>query len=74
MANTPDPIDVLVGNRVRARRALLGMSQEKLGASLGVSFQQVQKYERGANRIGSSSLHRISLTLDVNVNYFFKAE
>ncbi len=52
----PNPIDVHVGSRVRLRRTLLGMSQEKLGEAIGLTFQQVQKYERGANRIGSSRL------------------
>lgn len=68
----PDPVDVHVGNRVRQRRTLLGMSQEKLGHALGLTFQQVQKYERGANRMGASRLHQISQILDVPVEYFFE--
>jgi len=67
----PHPIDVHVGNRVRVRRTLLGMSQERLGQALGLTFQQVQKYERGANRIGSSRLFEISKILDVPVPFFF---
>jgi transcriptional regulator with XRE-family HTH domain len=67
----PNPIDVHVGNRVRLRRTLLGMSQEKLGEALGLTFQQVQKYERGANRIGSSRLYDLANVLDVPVAYFF---
>lgn len=67
----PDPIDVHVGGRVRLRRLLIGLSQEKLGVALGLTFQQVQKYERGANRIGSSRLFRISQLLDVPVSFFF---
>jgi len=69
--STPDPIDVHVGSRVRMRRTLLGMSQEKLGNALSLTFQQIQKYERGANRIGSSRLYKLSHILDVPVNYFF---
>lgn len=68
----PHPVDVHVGKRVRARRTLLGMSQEKLGEALGLTFQQVQKYERGANRIGSSRLWEVSQILDVPVSYFFE--
>nr|WP_254434908.1 helix-turn-helix transcriptional regulator [Magnetospirillum sp. UT-4] len=67
----PNPIDVHVGARVRLRRTLLGMSQEKLGEALGLTFQQVQKYERGANRIGSSRLFDLSRVLDVPVSFFF---
>jgi transcriptional regulator with XRE-family HTH domain len=68
----PNPIDVHVGSRVRLRRTLLGMSQEKLGESIGLTFQQVQKYERGANRIGASRLYDLSRVLDVPVNFFFE--
>ena len=68
----PNPIDVHVGSRVRLRRQLLKMSQEKLGEELGVTFQQVQKYERGANRVGASRLYRLSRVLDVPVQYFFE--
>ena len=72
MSSTPDPIDVHVGQRVRLRRILLGMSQEKLGSSLGLTFQQIQKYESGANRIGSSRLYKLSKTLDVHISFFFQ--
>src|SRR3546814_3329079 len=68
---SPDPVDVHVGGRVRLRRTLLGMSQEKLGSALGLTFQQIQKYERGTNRIGSSRLHQLSRVLDVPVSFFF---
>jgi len=67
----PDPIDVHVGKRMRERRTLLGMSQEMLADAFGISFQQVQKYERGANRIGASRLHMLSKLLDVPVSYFY---
>ena len=67
----PNPIDVHVGARVRLRRTLLGMSQEKLGEAIGLTFQQVQKYERGANRIGASRLFDLSRVLDVPVSFFF---
>jgi transcriptional regulator with XRE-family HTH domain len=67
----PNPIDVHVGARVRLRRTLLGMSQEKLGEAIGLTFQQVQKYERGANRIGASRLFDLSRVLDVPGSYFF---
>ena len=65
-------MDVYVGGRVRQRRTMLGMSQEKLGEALGLTFQQVQKYERGANRIGASRLYQISEVLDVPINFFFE--
>ena len=68
----PNPIDVHVGSRVRLRRTLLGMSQEKLGEAIGLTFQQVQKYERGANRVGASRLFELSRVLDVQVAYFFE--
>src|SRR5271154_7056246 len=71
LSGKPNPIDVHVGNRVRLRRTLLGMSQEKLGEAIGLTFQQVQKYERGANRIGASRLWELSGVLDVPVQYFF---
>ena len=64
-------VDVHVGKRVRLRRTLLGMSQEQLGASLNITFQQVQKYERAANRISASRLWDISQILDVQISYFF---
>lgn len=66
-----NPVDVHVGGRVRLRRMLLSMSQEKLGESLGLTFQQVQKYEKGANRIGASRLFELARILGVNVQYFF---
>lgn len=67
----PDPVDVYVGSRVRLRRTVLGMSQEKLADQLGITFQQVQKYENGSNRIGSSRLFAISNILNVPVEYLF---
>ncbi len=66
------PVDVHVGRRVRIRRTLLGLSQEKLGEALDLTFQQVQKYERGANRISASRLYQIGYVLDVPVSYFFE--
>jgi transcriptional regulator with XRE-family HTH domain len=68
---TPNPIDRHVGSRVRMRRVLLGMSQEKLGEALGLTFQQIQKYEKGTNRIGASRLQQISCTLNVPPAFFF---
>ncbi len=68
---SPNPVDVHVGARVRMRRVLVGMSQEKLGSELGLTFQQVQKYEKGANRIGASRLYQISTILGVPVAFFF---
>lgn len=68
---TPNPIDRHVGSRVRMRRILLGMSQEKLGEALGLTFQQIQKYEKGTNRIGASRLQQISRTLNVPPAFFF---
>ncbi|SOD99209.1 Transcriptional regulator, contains XRE-family HTH domain [Caenispirillum bisanense] len=68
----PNPVDVHVGSRVRLRRTLLGLSQEKLGEAIGLTFQQVQKYERGANRIGASRLWDLSRVLDVPVSFFFE--
>jgi len=67
----PNPVDVHVGSRVRLRRTLLGMSQEKVGDAVGLTFQQIQKYERGTNRIGSSRLYQFSQILDVPVSFFF---
>ncbi|MDB5396137.1 MAG: putative DNA-binding protein [Rhodospirillales bacterium] len=69
--DTPSPVDTHVGSRVRLRRTLLGMSQEKLGNAVGLTFQQIQKYERGANRIGASRLYDMSRALDVPVQFFF---
>jgi transcriptional regulator with XRE-family HTH domain len=68
----PNPIDKHVGSRVRMRRMMLSMSQEKLGNSLGLTFQQVQKYEKGTNRIGASRLQQISQILQVPVSFFFE--
>jgi transcriptional regulator with XRE-family HTH domain len=68
----PNPIDKHVGSRVRMRRVLIGMSQEKLGEALGLTFQQVQKYEKGTNRIGASRLQQISTILSVPVSFFFE--
>lgn len=68
----PNPIDRHVGSRVRMRRVLVGMSQEKLGEALSLTFQQVQKYEKGTNRIGASRLQQISRILGVPVEYFFE--
>lgn len=68
---TPNPVDIHVGSRVRLRRTLLGLSQEKLGEAVGLTFQQIQKYERGANRIGASRLFEFSRILDVPVSFFF---
>ncbi len=67
----PDPIDTHVGTRLKARRILAGLSQEKLAEALGVTFQQVQKYENGANRVGASRLFNIGKVLGVSVGYFF---
>src|SRR3954466_5068150 len=68
----PNPIDKHVGSRVRMRRMMLSMSQEKLGDALGLTFQQVQKYEKGTNRIGASRLQQISNILQVPVSFFFE--
>ena len=68
----PHPVDVHVGARVRQRRTLLGMTQTKLGDALGLSFQQVQKYERGTHRISAGKLFRLSQVLDMPINYFFE--
>jgi transcriptional regulator with XRE-family HTH domain len=68
----PDPIDIHVGARLRMRRNLVGLSQEQLGKSLGLTFQQIQKYERGVNRMGSSRLFQVAKTLSVPVAYFFE--
>jgi transcriptional regulator with XRE-family HTH domain len=68
----PHPIDVHVGGRIRLRRTLLGLSQEKLGEMIGLTFQQVQKYERGSNRVGASRLFDLSRVLDVPMSFFFE--
>jgi len=67
-----DPVDVYVGSRIRVKRINLGMNQEKLGNQLGISLQQVQKYEKGENKIGSSRLHEIAEILKVHVSFFFQ--
>ncbi|WP_294538886.1 helix-turn-helix transcriptional regulator [uncultured Rhodoblastus sp.] len=72
VTKVPNPIDRPVGARVRMRRMLIGMSQEKLGEALGLTFQQVQKYEKGANRISASRLQQISEALNIPLAYFFK--
>lgn len=72
MNKIPDPIDRHVGSRVRMQRVLMKMSQEKLGDALGLTFQQVQKYEKGTNRIGASRLQQISKTLNVPPSFFFE--
>ncbi|MCB4767579.1 helix-turn-helix domain-containing protein [Ancylobacter sp. Lp-2] len=69
---SPNPIDKHVGSRVRMRRMMINMSQEKLGESLGITFQQIQKYEKGTNRIGASRLQHISTVLGVSVAFFFE--
>jgi transcriptional regulator with XRE-family HTH domain len=67
-----NPVDSQVGARVRARRLVLGISQEDLGKAVGVSFQQIQKYEKGANRIGASRLQKLSHALQIPISYFFE--
>lgn len=68
----PNPIDIHVGSRIRLRRNMLGMSQEKLGESLGITFQQIQKYEKGTNRVGASRLQAIASIMSVPVSFFFE--
>lgn len=68
----PNPIDAHVGSRIRLRRLMLGLSQEKLGDELGITFQQVQKYEKGTNRIGASRLQAIANVLEVPISFFFE--
>jgi transcriptional regulator with XRE-family HTH domain len=68
----PNPIDTHVGSRIRLRRNMLGMSQEKLGENLGITFQQIQKYEKGTNRVGASRLQAIATILGVPVAFFFE--
>lgn len=68
----PHPIDVHVGKRLRLRRSILGMSQDAIGKAIGVSFQQIQKYERGINRMGSSRLYEFARILDIPISYFFE--
>ena len=67
----PSPVDLHVGARIKLRRSLLGLSQERLGDALGLTFQQVQKYERGANRVSASRLYDLARVLDVPINFFF---
>lgn len=67
-----NPIDVQVGNRVRIRRMLIGMSQERLGDLLGLTFQQVQKYEKGVNRIGAGRLYEVARILNVPIDFFYE--
>jgi transcriptional regulator with XRE-family HTH domain len=71
VAKNPNPVDIHVGGRMRLRRTLLGYSQEKLGNAVGLTFQQIQKYERGANRIGAGRLYEFSQILDVPVSFFY---
>lgn len=71
-SGVPNPVDVHVGSRIRQRRTLLGMSQEKLAQELDISFQQVQKYESGKNRLSASRLYQIAKIVDTPVSYFFK--
>lgn len=67
----PNPIDVHVGGRIRLRRMMNGLSQERLGEHMGLTFQQIQKYEKGANRVGASRLFQLAQVLEVPVSYFF---
>lgn len=67
----PNPTDIYVGSRIRMRRKMLGLSQEKLGEKLGITFQQIQKYEKGTNRVGASRLQAMSDALEVPVSFFF---
>lgn len=68
----PNPIDIHVGSRLRLRRTMMGMSQEKLGKQLGITFQQIQKYEKGTNRIGASRLHEIASIFRTPISYFYE--
>ena len=72
MSKAPNPVDKYVGSRVRMRRIMLGMSQEKLGEALGLTFQQVQKYEKGTNRVGASRIQQIAEILQVPVSFLFE--
>jgi len=74
MKKDPNPIDVFVGSRVRMRRLMIGLSQEKLADGLGITFQQVQKYEKGTNRIGASRLQAIADILGVHPSFFFQED
>jgi transcriptional regulator with XRE-family HTH domain len=68
----PNPVDLHVGARIRMRRKILGVSQERLAEDLGLTFQQIQKYERGANRVSASKLYEIAKSLQSSVGYFFE--
>lgn len=70
--STPHPVDIYVGRRLRQKRTILGFSQENVGKKIGVTFQQIQKYERGINRMGASRLHDFAKALGVQVSYFFE--
>ena len=70
--STPHPVDVYVGKRLRLKRTILGMSQESIGKQIGVTFQQIQKYERGINRMGASRLYDFARSLGVSIAYFFE--
>ncbi len=70
--STPHPVDIHVGRRLRLKRTILGMSQESVGKQIGVTFQQIQKYERGINRMGASRLYDFAKALGVQVSYFFE--
>jgi transcriptional regulator with XRE-family HTH domain len=72
LKKSPNPVDKHVGSRIRTRRLLIGMSQEKLSEGLGITFQQIQKYEKGANRISASRLQQASKVLGVPVEYFYE--
>ena len=72
MQRAPNPVDLHVGGRVRMRRKMLGVSQERLADALGLTFQQVQKYERGANRVSASKLYEIARFLSAPISYFFE--
>jgi transcriptional regulator with XRE-family HTH domain len=72
MKKRPNPIDIYVGSRIRLRRNVMGISQEKLGEHLGITFQQIQKYEKGTNRVGASRLQEIAAMLSVPVSFFFE--
>ena len=71
MADNPHPVDIHVGNRLRVRRALVNLTQDALADKLGITFQQIQKYEKGVNRISASKLYMIAKILGVDVGYFF---
>jgi transcriptional regulator with XRE-family HTH domain len=72
MKKSPNPVDKHVGSRMRTRRLLAGLSQEKLGEALGITFQQIQKYEKGTNRISASRLQQAARVLSVPVEYFYE--